>query len=480
MKKKTRILFTAFEAEPFVKTGGLGDVAGSLPRALQKQGVEVRVILPKLGQIPQRYRDEMTHLTDFTTDLGWRRQYVGIETLVHDGVRFYFIDNEYYFRRERAYGYMDDGERVAFFSKAVLDAIPLLSWDVDVIHCNDWHTALIPVLYRDRYSGQLPNIKTVFTIHNLRFQGVCGEDFAGDVLGMSRERAAQLGLLGENVNFLRGALYCSDALTTVSPTYAEEICTEYFGERMDGIFRLRRGSLTGILNGIDTEKLDPAVDVSLPANYSRQDKSGKAICKAALQQELGLAVREDVPLMVLVSRLTEQKGLDLLLRILEELMQEDCQLAVLGTGYAAYEEAFREAAGRHPGKLAAVLRFDAKLSNRMYAGADLALVPSIFEPCGLTQMMAMRYGAIPVVRETGGLKDSVEPYNRYTGTGTGFSFANINAHELLFQLKDAIALYRNEPAAWKALVDRAMEKDFSWLTSAGKYLELYESLMKRR
>jgi len=479
---KLKILLAAFEAEPFLKTGGLGDVAGSLPKALCAEGAQARLILPKFSTIPQKYLEKMKPLCRFETDLGWRRQSVGVESLRVGGVTCYFIENDYYFGRGGAYGYEDDGERVAFFSKAVLDALPHLKFRPDVLHCNDWHTALIPVLYRDRYECQpeWAGIKTVFTVHNLRFQGYCGMDFAGDVLGMSDEARSRLGLEYKGqVNFLRGALQTADLLTTVSPTYAGEIQTAFYGEGAEELFRARAQDLAGILNGIDTKSLDPASDKALPVHFDREDRSGKVCCKTALQKELGLEVNPDVPLMVLISRLTEQKGLDLLLRVLDELMAENCQLAVLGTGYPQYEDAFRAAADRYPGKLAAAIRFDGALSRRMYAGSDMALVPSLFEPCGLTQMMAMRYGSLPVVRETGGLKDSVAPYNRYTGEGNGFSFANFNAHELLFVLKDAIALYHENRAAWEQLVDQAMETDFSWAASARQYLALFSALCGR-
>ncbi len=480
--EKLKILVAAFEAEPFLKTGGLGDVAGSLPKALCAQGAQARLILPKFTNMPQEYLDKMKQVAVFETDLAWRRLYVGVYSLRVGGVTCYFIENDYYFGRGSAYGYMDDGERVAFFSKAVLDAIPYIKFKPDVLHCKDWHTALIPVLYKDRYEyqAQWAGIRTVFTIHNLRFQGYCPHHFAEDVLGLCDDATRRLGLeFGDQINFLRGALHTSDLLTTVSPTYANEIQTAFYGERAEGIFRARSADLHGILNGIDVKSLNPATDKALPAKFSKDKLSGKAACKAALQQELGLEQDPNVPLMVLISRLTEQKGLDLLLCILEELMGQHCQLAVLGTGYPQYEEAFRSAAARHPGKLAAILRFDGGLSRRMYAGADMALVPSLFEPCGLTQMMSMRYGALPVVRETGGLKDSVQPYNRYTGEGNGFSFANFNAHELLFTLKDAIAVYDNDRPAWDKLVQQAMETDFSWAASAKQYLNLFYNLCGR-
>lgn len=478
---KPEILYAAFEAEPFMKTGGLGDVAGSLPVSLQKAGADVRLILPKFGTIPEEYRRRMTHLADFYMNLSWRHQYCGIDVLEHEGVTVYFIDNEYYFKRDYPYGYYDDGERIAFFSKAVLESLRYLpDFRPRIIHCNDWHTALIPVFLKALYRGEpmFDRIRTVFTVHNLKFQGIFTDAICEDILGLSREDAARYGMIcDDTVNYMRGALSVSDRLTTVSPTYAEEICTHFYGERAEGIFLSRKSVLTGILNGIDTEKLDPRKDPALPAHFSEKSVWRRRLCKEQLQRELGLAEAPGTPLLVLVSRLTDQKGLDLLLFILSELMNEDVQFAVLGVGDDKYEAAFRDYAVQMPQKFAARLAFDEALSHRFYGGADLVLVPSKFEPCGLTQMMAMRYGALPLVRETGGLKDSVVPYNQYTGEGTGFSFANYNAHELLFTIKHALDLYRDNRPAWDRLVLNAMAQDFSWAASAEKYMALYRELL---
>ena len=478
-EEKLKVLFASFEAVPFIKTGGLGDVGGSLPSALRSAGVDVRLILPKLKTIPEQYKAKMKHLCDFEVQLSWRRQYCGIETLRHGGVTCYFIDNEYYFGRDSAYGYFDDGERIAFFAKAVTDcAMHLGSFKPDIIHCHDWHTALVPVYLRSREYASNPKyagIKTVFTIHNLKFQGVYDLSITGDVLGFSEDEARSFGLSdGTCINYMRGALMCCDRITTVSPTYAGEIQTAYYGEGLDGVLRERSGVLTGILNGIDMKSYDPGSDKALKVKYDAESRIKRAQAKAVAQRELDLPERADVPLAVIISRLTEQKGLDLVLGVLDELLSEDIQLAVLGIGDKKYEDAFKSAAHRYPEKFSVCLGFDEALSRRMYSGADMALVPSKFEPCGLTQMIAMRYGALPVVRETGGLKDSVVPHTE--DNGTGFVFTNYNAHELLFTLKEASRLFKEDPAAWDKLTENAMNADLSWNASAGKYAELFKNL----
>jgi len=482
MKTKPEILFAAFEATPFMKTGGLGDVAGSLPKALLSAGADVRLILPKFGTIAEKYKKKMEHVADFYLDLSWRHQYCGVETMKLGRLTCYFIDNEFYFKRGRAYGYGDDGERVAFFSKAVLEALKYIQdFRPRILHCNDWHTALIPVFLRSQYAGisRYDGIKTVFTVHNLKFQGIYPQWLTGEVLGLDSEQARHMGMFyDDTVNFLRGALCTSDVLTTVSPTYAEEICTAFYGERAQDIFNSRRGDLYGILNGIDVKQYDPMTDKNLFAPFSAADLSGKRENKLALQRQLGLEEDPDIPLLGLVSRLTEQKGLDLLVWILAELIGEGVQLVVLGLGDEKYENSFRSMAAAAPDRMAALITFDEPLSHKLYAACDMMLVPSLFEPCGLTQMIAMRYGTLPVVRETGGLKDSVIPYNKYTGEGNGFSFANYNAHELLFTLKDAVQVYRENKAAWAGMVQNAMAADFSWAVSAAKYMELYRKLLQ--
>ena len=481
MSKDIHVLFAIFEASPFIATGGLGEVGGALPPALQKAGCHVQVILPKFQFIAQEFRDQMEHVADFYVPLAWRSQYCGIEKLDYNNVTYFFIDNEYYFYRDGIYGFGDDAERIAFFDKAVLESlqhIPNIQYDI--LHCHDWHTSLIPVFLREFYHG-LPlydKIHTVFTIHNLKFQGIFPSEVLGDVLGLADIKAAadQLAFLGA-INYMKGALCYSDILTTVSPTYAMEIRNSYFGEKMEDILSRKQDRLFGILNGIDTEEYNPAHDRALAATYSVQCPVDKAKNKAALQEKLGLEKSADTPFLVMVSRFTEQKGLDLLLRILDDLLSESVQVAILGTGDRYYENALQEIAWRHPSQMKVHILFDNTLSRLFYAGGDLLMMPSRFEPCGLSQMIAMRYGTLPVVRETGGLKDSITPYNRYTGKGNGFSFANFNAHELLFVLKEAIRVYREEPETWHSLIAQAMSADFSWSGSAAKYMELYQNLV---
>lgn len=479
MAQKRNVLFAAFEATPFVKTGGLGDVAGSLPGALKTSGYEVRVILPKLRQIPEEYRNQMTHLCHFTVPLGWRQQYCGIETLKLGKIQYYFVDNEYYFYRDNAYGYGDDCERVAFFSKAILESLTHLDgFFPDIIHLNDWHTALTAVFLHEMYRdiAEYRNIKTLLTIHNLKFQGICGEFCLGDILGLHQcpNAADQLRWGQDAINFLQGGLYYADAITTVSPTYAREICTHLYGENLDGLLWGRRERLWGILNGIDTKKFSPK---TAPFPFSKEDMSGKSKCKAQLQQELGLPQRPDVPLLVMISRLTDQKGMELISAALPELLGEDIQLAVLGTGEECYQRLLHNYQRALPEKIAVRLSFDEALSLRMYAGGDILLMPSLFEPCGLNQMIAMAYGTLPLVRETGGLRDSVIPYNQYTGEGTGFGFRNAQGQELKECILRAARLFRENREIWAQLQMQAMEQDFSWKESAKEYRKLYRGLL---
>ena len=473
-----KLLYVTSEAYPFCKTGGLADVAGSLPPALAAEGVETAVILPLYDKIGPQWREKMPFRRYIYVDLGWRHEYCGLFSLHDRGVTWYFVDNEKYFRRGRLYGEFDDGERFAFFSKAVVDLLPSLDWMPDILHCNDWHTALAPVFLREqyRYAPGYSDIRTVFTIHNLKFQGQYNPHVLSDILGLDGVAAARNQLLrddGKCVNYLAGAISYSDRVTTVSPTYAREICTPYFGEGLQDLFLRRHDILSGILNGIDTVSYDPAKDKALVQNYT--DPDGKAANKKALQEELGLTVDSEVPLCVCVSRLTEQKGFDLLNAVAEEILS-CAQIAVLGTGDRAYEDYYRALEARHPGRFSAQIRFSEPLSRRMYAGADIFLMPSRFEPCGLSQMISMRYGTVPVVRQTGGLADSVEPYNRYTGEGTGFGFLNFNAHELLFTTQEACRLYTESPVAWGNLAAQGMAKDFSWRASALEYRKLYRGL----
>ncbi|MDO4436625.1 MAG: glycogen synthase GlgA [Coriobacteriaceae bacterium] len=482
---KMHIAFASAEAAPFVKTGGLGDVAGSLPQALKAAGAEVVVLVPKYDSIAQEYKDRMEHLCDFYVPLGWRNEYCGLERLVHNGVDYLFIDNERYFSRGYPYGFFDDGERFAFFSKAIVEALQYLphvlgGFACDVLHCNDWHTAMAPVFLREFYQG-LPlyeNVKCVFSIHNIAFQGQFTAKILNDILGLAHIPAAafQLTCGPDAINYMQGALNYTDAITTVSPTYAEEIKTPDFGEHLDGILRRRAPILQGIVNGIDTTGFDPATDPRIAANFTAADRSGKAVCKAELQRELGLEVRDDRPLMVMVTRLTRQKGMDLVTYALDRILSGGVQVAVLGTGDTEYENALRYFEGKYPGTMAARIQFDPALSQRMYAGADLFLMPSLFEPCGLSQMIAMRYGTLPIVRETGGLSDTVAPYNQFTGEGTGFSFAHFNGDEMGDAVFRAARLFWDDRAAFNKLVDNAMGCDFSWTRSAKTYMELYHNL----
>lgn len=477
--KKMQIVFASAECAPFVKTGGLGDVAGSLPAALVRAGAEVIVMVPKYATIKDEYKAQMEHFADFYVSLGWRNEYCGLEKLERDGVTYMFVDNERYFARDYPYGFFDDGERFAFFSKAITESLQHLpeGFECDILHCNDWQTALAPVFLREFYQG-LPlydRVKTVFSIHNVAFQGQFSDTVMEDILGVAHIPAAatQLRCDACSINYMLGALHYADAITTVSPTYANEIQTPEFGEGLDGVLRERSYALQGILNGIDVAGFDPATDKRIAANYTVDDRSGKAVCKAKLQEELGLEVRDDRPLMVMVTRLTRQKGLDLVMYALDRILSGGVQVAVLGTGDRDYEDGLRYFQDKYPGTMAARIEFDPALSQRMYAAADMFLMPSKFEPCGLSQIIAMRYGTLPIVRETGGLKDTVQPYNEFTGEGTGFSFTNFNGDEMGDAVFRAARLFWDNRDAWNQLVTQAMSQDFSWTRSADKYLDLY-------
>lgn len=477
--KKMQIVFASAECAPFVKTGGLGDVAGSLPAALVRAGAEVIVMVPKYATIKDEYKAQMEHFSDFYVSLGWRNEYCGLEKLEHDGVTYMFVDNERYFARDYPYGFFDDGERFAFFSKAITESLQHLpaGFECDILHCNDWQTALAPVFLREFYQG-LPlydRVKTVFSIHNVAFQGQFSDTVMEDILGVAHIPAAatQLRCDACSINYMLGALHYADAITTVSPTYAGEIQTPEFGEGLDGVLRERSYALQGILNGIDVAGFDPATDKRIAANYTVEDRSGKTVCKAKLQEELGLEVRDDRPLMVMVTRLTRQKGMDLVMYALDRILSGGVQVAVLGTGDRDYEDGLRYFQDKYPGTMAARIEFDPALSQRMYAAADMFLMPSKFEPCGLSQIIAMRYGTLPIVRETGGLKDTVIPYNEFTGEGTGFSFTNFNGDEMGDAVFRAARLFWDNREAWDQLVTQAMSQDFSWTRSADKYLDLY-------
>jgi len=465
--KKTKVLFAVSEAVPFAKTGGLADVAAALPSALRRAGVDMRVIMPKYSDIPEKYKNRMKPLCDFELRLGWRRLYCGIEKLILGNVPFYFVDNEFYYARDGIYGHYDDGERFAFFSKAVVESIRRLpELQCKILHCNDWQSALAPVFLRELYRDlpEYENVKTVLTVHNLKFQGRMQPFAMGDVLGLSGIKAAEDQLMeSDSINVLKGGLCYSDILTTVSPSYAEEIKTRFYGEGLEAVFRRRSSVLHGILNGIDVRLCPPPKD--------------KEEAKASLCKELGFSECKDLPLIAMVGRLTEQKGLDLVDYAMHRIMAMDVKMAVLGSGETRYEDMFRYYEAMYPDKLRARIGFDEALSLRMYAGSDIFLMPSLFEPCGLSQLMAMRCGSLPVVRETGGLRDSVKPYNKYTGEGTGFSFANINADEMASVLEKAVSLYKEEPERWALLRSNAMAADFGWERSAEEYKKLYAELV---
>ncbi len=481
--KKTKVLFAISEAAPFIKTGGLGDVGGSLPKALKKAGADTWVVLPKFSTIDSSFTQQMEFLGSVMVPLSWRNQYCGVYKLSYQGVTYFFLDNEYYFHRSKLYGELDDSERMAFFSKAILESIPLMGEGFpDVIHCHDWHTAMVNVFLREDYNhlDGYKDIKTVFTVHNLKFQGVFPLEIMGDVLGLSEKDSKHQLMQGDAVNYMQGALLYSDYLTTVSPTYSHEIKNSYFGEDMEGIFENRSSILSGILNGIDLDLYNPKKDSNIAVNYGISTLQNKTENKLALQAELGLTVDKDIPLIVMISRLTTQKGMDLVVHILEELVNtHQVQIAVLGTGDKEFHHDMEYFASKYPEKISAQLTFDTPLSHRMYAGGDMLLMPSNFEPCGLSQMIAMTYGTLPIVRETGGLNDSVTSYNKYTGEGNGFSFKNYNAHELLFAIKDGLDVYYNDKKAWVTLQKSAMRADFKWDASAGKYLDIYKKLTER-
>ncbi|MBQ9252083.1 MAG: glycogen synthase GlgA [Clostridia bacterium] len=479
-----KILFTASESVPFIKTGGLADVVGALAPVLAKEGHDVRVVIPLFSAIPKEWVDKMEHVTDFEVQLGWRRQYCGIEALKKDGVTWYFIDNKFYFGRPYVYGMGgDEYERFGFFCRSVLNMLPLIDFQPDVIHAHDWQSGMVPALLKIQYA-HLPfyaGIKTLFTIHNLQYQGIFGIREVQDVLGLgdSLWTDDKLECYG-CANFMKAALVYSDLITTVSPSYSEEIQTAYYGERLDGLLRARKHELFGVLNGIDMADYNPATDKNIAANYSPEDLAGKAACKKALQESLGLEVRSDVPIIGMVGRLSNQKGLDLVDYIIADIMRQDVQLVVLGMGEGRYFNLFSWAEGEYKGRVAARFTMDHALAHQIYAGCDLFLMPSQFEPCGLSQMIAMRYGTLPIVRETGGLRDTVLSYNEDTGDGNGFSFFNYNAHDMLHTIERAIGYYKQEPETWKLLQHRGMTGDYSWDHSAGEYLRLYEKLFEEK
>lgn len=471
-----KVLFAAAEAHPFIKTGGLADVIGALPKALKGAGVDVRVILPKYRGIPEKFTSKMEHLTEVYVPIGWRNQYCGIEHMVHDGIPVYFIDNEYYFGRDGIYGYMDDGERFAFYNRAVLECLPAIDFQPDVLHCHDWHAAVIPMLLQGHYRHNpfYSEMRSVFTIHNLLYQGVFPYEVLGELLGLDSSYFGGVEYYG-NVNFLKGGIVYSDRVTTVSPTYSEEIRTPYYGYGLDGLLNARADVLSGIVNGIDTKSYNPATDTSLVTRY-RSNLAKKTENKLALQEELGLPVDANIPMVAMVTRLVDSKGLDLLTRVLDELLyKDDIQFVLLGTGDESYERWFKEAAWRYPTKLSSQILFNDALSRKIYAASDIFLMPSKFEPCGISQLLALRYGSIPVVRETGGLNDTVQAYNEESGEGNGFTFSNYNAHDMMFTLRRAVSLYK-QPEHWKKITKNAFAGDYSWNVSAQQYMDIYNEI----
>lgn len=473
-----KILFVASEAHPFIKVGGLGDVAYALPKALIKLGVDVRVIIPKYASIKETFRNNMETVATFGVSLSWRNQYVGLQYLEKDGIPFYFVDNEYYFNRDAAYGYYDDGERFAYFSKAVLESIKYMDgFKPDIIHCNDWHTgAIIPLLKElYKFNPLYNNIKTVFTIHNLQYQGVFSKQVLGDLLGLGDNYFSEDKLKhNDAVSFMKGGLNMADKISSVSTTYVNEIKTPYYGEGLDGLLRYRYQDLWGIVNGIDTEIFNPEVDEEIPYNFNVENLENKYKDKEELQKKLSLPVNKDIPMIGIVSRLVRQKGFDLIACVLEEILQMNIQLVILGTGETDFENMFKHFARKYPNKLSTNVYFDNNLAKNIYASSDMFLMPSQFEPCGIGQLLALRYGSIPIVRETGGLKDTVQPFNEFTREGNGFSFTNYNAHDMLYTIRRAVNFYEDKES-WRYLVKKAMLQDNSWNKSAEKYIELYRA-----
>jgi starch synthase len=474
-----KVLFVVSECVPFIKSGGLADVAGALPKELKNLGTDVRIMLPKYGQIPTTFKEKMKKVCEFNVQLSWRSQYCGIEMLTYDGITYYFIDNEYYFNRDRLYGYYDDGERFSYFCHAVLQAIPYIDFQPDILHSHDWHTGMINFLLKNEYpEDEYSSIRTIYTIHNLQFQGVFPKGILGDLLNLSDDyfTSDQLEFFGQ-VNFMKAAIISSDLITTVSPTYKDEIQSKYYGEKLDGLLRKYSDSLVGILNGIDDEIYNPKTDDFLAKKYDYTSLQSKEINKQSLQKQLGLPQR-NVPILSIISRLTEQKGLDLVIHVIEEILLKDIQFIILGTGDEKYENIFLTLAHHYPEKLKVIIGFDEKLAHQIYAGSDLFLMPSKFEPCGLGQLIALRYGTIPIVRETGGLNDTVQSFNEHTGLGNGFSFKNFNAHDMLHTVNRAIYFFQNKEV-WTNIVGEAMSRDYSWAQSAFKYNQLYAGLLVR-
>ena len=474
-----KVLFVASEADPFIKTGGLADVAYALPKYLNKIGVDARVVIPKYKNIKENLKEKLKYIKNFTVPVGWRNKYCGVFEEEVDGVKYYFIDNEEYFFRDGLYGYFDDGERFAFYDRAVLMMLKEIDWKPDIIHCNDWQTGMIPVLYKTQYKYDpfYSGIKTLFSIHNLLFQGNYDPFVVSDLFGLNEEVYTNGGIeLYGAASCMKGGINYSDRVATVSNSYAEEIKTPQYGEKLDGLLRYRSDYLNGIVNGIDYTIYNPMKDLYIYKKYSVDNLEEKTTNKIKLQEELGLPVDRDIPMIGIVSRLTKQKGLDLLKNISGELLKKQVQLVVLGTGDYEFEEHFKYLSCAYKDKVSANLCFDNKLAHKIYAASDIFLMPSLFEPCGLGQLIALRYGSVPIVRETGGLKDTVKPYNKYTGEGNGFSFTNYNDNDLFNVLEMALQYYKDK-RVWKSIVKEAMNSNNSWEMATLKYKKLYESML---
>jgi len=475
------VLFVASEAMPFSKTGGLADVAHALPKELRKHGVDARVMITKTFELNETQKEEEEKIAEFTVEVGWRNQYSGLSRLDHDDVPYYFIDNEYYFKRDELYGHYDDGEKFSYFSRAVLESIQHMEdFTPDIIHFNDWHTGVIPVLLKEHYAEreEYKDIKTVYTIHNLKYQGVFGHEVLGDLLNLDGKHYTEDSMeFYGGVNYMKGAINHADVITTVSPTYAHEIRQEFFGENLHGVLNRKSGILHGIVNGIDYELYNSNKDKKIPHNFNVKKLKGKKANKAYLQEKLGLPVNPDVPVIAMISRFAEMKGFDLLIGIFNELIDMDIQLVILGVGEHKYESTLSYYAGRYPDKFSLNLKFDSTLAHEIYASSDMFLMPSKFEPCGLSQQIAMRYGTVPIVRETGGLRDTVMPYNKFTQDGNGFSFGTYSAHEMLFAVKRALDVYPDK-RKWNKIIRAAMKAENSWENSALKYKDLYKSVLE--
>ncbi|MGL6131678.1 MAG: glycogen synthase GlgA [Fusobacteriaceae bacterium] len=479
MSKQLKVLLAASEAYPFIKTGGLADVTYALPKALKKLGADVRVIIPKYIQIPWEFRKDMKHLGSKFVKLAWRDEYLGIEEYNYGGITYYFVDNEKYFSRINLYGEMDDCERFGFFSKAVLESISITGFTPDIIHCNDWHTGMVPLFLADMKRYQNSDIKTLFTIHNLRFQGVFPYDNLIWTLGLdSKIYFHDDGIkFHNNISFMKAGVNYCDFITTVSQTYAEEIKTPFYGEKLHGLFQHHSKKLLGIVNGVDSDLFNPEDDSDIKFKYSEKKLNNKYLNKRYLQDKMGLEVDSTKPIISLISRLDRQKGIHLIMAVLDTLIHEtDAQFLLLGNGEHEYEEFFKRKSSEYPGRVASIIGFNHILAKEIYAGSDMLLMPSFFEPCGLSQLIAMRYGTVPVVRETGGLHDTVQPFNEYTDEGTGFSFTNYNAHDMLHVLKYATDIFQKDKNGWKGIMKRGMKADNSWDKSALEYLEIYKKI----